>query len=433
MPVEFQELLLIILVWELCWLIFSHISNITLPLKYLLPASAVIVATMFFGSFYVYPLYPLFFLGLCYYHNLKGNVIKYLFYSLFPIVTVDIFSNSIILLILEPLLNINIENLSRDYILLYISYGGVFSLYYFLNKVLDLNFKHIDEAATVNQMKWLNVLMLSYYLLFNLGYVNQTIKLEIMERPQTILLYFFFYIWLLSDINYQSKLEMDSRLEQAKREKINAVEEYNHQIELLYEDLALFKENYDSTLETLRNLIDQEDVEGIKEVYGQIISDNAPRINQSQYELGRLANLQVSAIKSILSTKMIEAQSQGVEAFLEIPDRIDHIYLEPLDLVIVLSIFLDNAIEAAQEADRPLVSVAFFERDQSQLLIIENSISKNSVDISKIFHEGYSTKGTGRGIGLSNVRRILEGYPNTTLSTKTAHRSFTQILEMRQE
>ncbi|MFV8213902.1 GHKL domain-containing protein, partial [Streptococcus pluranimalium] len=63
----------------------------------------------------------------------------------------------------------------------------------------------------------------------------------------------------------------------------------------------------------------------------------------------------------------------------------------------------------------------------------ENSISKNSVDISKIFHEGYSTKGTGRGIGLSNVRRILEGYPNTTLSTKTAHRSFTQILEMRQE
>lgn len=164
-----------------------------------------------------------------------------------------------------------------------------------------------------------------------------------------------------------------------------------------------------------------------------MIEGRQVKLNQSQYELGCLANLKVSAIKSILSTKMIEAQSQDVEAFLEIPDVIDDIYLEVLDLVIILSVFLDNAIEAAKESRRPHISVAFFKREESQLLIVDNSIRKNSVSMSKIFQEGYSTKGPNRGIGLSNVRQILENYPQTVLSTKTGHHSFTQILEMRPE
>jgi len=49
-------------------------------------------------------------------------------------------------------------------------------------------------------------------------------------------------------------------------------------------------------------------------------------------------------------------------------------------------------------------------------------------DLIKIWQEGYSTKGSGRGIGLSNYQNIIRKYPNATQETKIEGDNFLQTL-----
>jgi len=49
-------------------------------------------------------------------------------------------------------------------------------------------------------------------------------------------------------------------------------------------------------------------------------------------------------------------------------------------------------------------------------------------DLIKIWQEGYSTKGSGRGIGLSNYQNIIRKYPNVTQETKIEGDNFLQTL-----
>lgn len=435
-----KDFLVFTTMWLMYWLVFLHISDINLKKRYFLPSAFIVIVINYFFQLETSPFIFCVFLAIYYYRNSKESFYKYILYSFFPVVTVDIISRAIALYLLSPLLNITPEALDKDYILLYISYGGVFPVYYFLNKILNLNFKHIQKGTTAKKNFLSNMfsgVLLSYYLIFTYSAVAEVLFPTLFNfwdyRQQILFIYILLYFWLLSEVNHEAKLEMDRKLEEAKAEKIKALEDYNQHIEKLYGDIQNFREHYEISFKTLQTLIDKGNLADIQKAYGEMIEGRRMKVDRSQYELGRLVNLKVSPIKSILSTKMIEAQSQNVEAFLEIPDVIDEIYLDVLDLVIVLSIFLDNAIEAAKQSHRPHISVAFFEREESQLLVIENSISKDSVNMSKIFQKGYSTKGPNRGIGLANVRQILENYPETILSTKVGQHSFTQILEMRPE
>ena len=49
-------------------------------------------------------------------------------------------------------------------------------------------------------------------------------------------------------------------------------------------------------------------------------------------------------------------------------------------------------------------------------------------DPGKIWNEGYSTKGKGRGMGLYGFRRILREYPEAVTSTSWTGEEFVQEL-----
>lgn len=57
-------------------------------------------------------------------------------------------------------------------------------------------------------------------------------------------------------------------------------------------------------------------------------------------------------------------------------------------------------------------------------------VMNTTINLSTIFERGVSSKGNNRGVGLSNVREILESYPTVTLKTVSNHFVFKQILEI---
>ena len=124
----------------------------------------------------------------------------------------------------------------------------------------------------------------------------------------------------------------------------------------------------------------------------------------------------------------IEAQNRGISISVEVEEPISNFRIELLDFITVLSVLCDNAIEAAIETISPKMTVVFINNDDSLVLIVENSIKSEKVKVSRIFVRGHSSKGEGRGIGLYNVNSILEKYPKSTITTRSANHLFSQTI-----
>lgn len=141
-----------------------------------------------------------------------------------------------------------------------------------------------------------------------------------------------------------------------------------------------------------------------------------------------MINIKDEAVKGVLASKVLEAQDQSITVHLEVSDVFEVSRMELLDFITVLSIFLDNAIEASLDSITK-VTIALISSD-TKVVIVENTIAQESINTVGIFKLGRSSKGEGRGIGLSTVREILGKYPNCSLSTQSKDYRFKQTLKI---
>ena len=64
-------------------------------------------------------------------------------------------------------------------------------------------------------------------------------------------------------------------------------------------------------------------------------------------------------------------------------------------MVRILSCLIDNAIEAACESSNKLLSVAFFEHNNEQIIIIRNNTKEKMIPLQSLNKSGFTTKKTG--------------------------------------
>ena len=208
---------------------------------------------------------------------------------------------------------------------------------------------------------------------------------------------------------------------------------YSKQVEGLYQEVRSFRHDYANILTSLKIGIDRKDIDLVAQIYDSVLKDSGKNLKDTKFDVVRLRNIENLSLKSLLISKLSEAQSLLVPVSLEIEKPIAIKKIEEIDFLTVVSILLDNAIEAATSAaiEEPL-SVCFFEdmRNNKQVLIIQNPTLDRGIDVTKIFERGMSSKGLNRGVGLSNVNSILTKYPNIILKTTSSNFRFKQVLEI---
>lgn len=125
----------------------------------------------------------------------------------------------------------------------------------------------------------------------------------------------------------------------------------------------------------------------------------------------------------------MQAEDKGLHVNLEIKTLIASFVIETLDYVRVISLLIDNAIEAAELSKDKKVEIAIFSDDMKVVTIISNSVEDDKiVSIEKMFNSDFSTKGMNRGLGLYNVKIILGKYTNAILNTQVDHHKVSQTL-----
>lgn len=104
--------------------------------------------------------------------------------------------------------------------------------------------------------------------------------------------------------------------------------------------------------------------------------------------------------------------------------------MKGVDLVRIIGILLDNAIEACQECENPSIGFSIMKINRDITFIIKNTYIKHDIDYSKLGSIGISSKGERRGAGLYNIKTITNDYDNVIMDTEYEAGYFTQLLEI---
>ena len=315
------------------------------------------------------------------------------------------------------ILNINLLVLSTNKITFIF-----FNIVMFFIAVFIINLKKMFTVYLISKYRikandfmvntiFMTNLMIVFIVIYFLAYKsfnNYTVVIILLISTVCIILILIFF-----HKNYMLK---------AKQREFIQLKTYTSIIENLVDDVAKFKHDYNNILFMTRGYLEDNNIEELKKIF------NVELINKCENnEILKLKKIKDAGLKGLLTSKIVKFQLDNIILSVEILDIIDIFDIDIIDLCRIVGILLDNAYEAAKDSKEKFVSISFIQ-DECLNITIANSYNSN-INISSIYKKNYSTKGQNRGIGLNNVREIINNkYPNVLLKTSVEKDFFIQDL-----
>ena len=228
------------------------------------------------------------------------------------------------------------------------------------------------------------------------------------------------------------QVEREIALNQKKFEQEH-LQTYTDEIVALYNEIRGFRHDYAGMLVSMQMAIDSKDLQEIDRIYKEVLVKANQKLRSDKYTYFDLNNIEDSALRSLIAQSIVYARNKDVEFTLEVKDIITRLSIDLLDLVRIMSVLLNNAVEGAAESYLKQMEVAVIKMDLETVIVIQNSCKYTMTPSEDLFELGFSTKGRNRGIGLNNVKEILDKYENIILETEMEDSKFRQIIRFKRE
>nr|WP_302600867.1 ATP-binding protein [uncultured Acetatifactor sp.] len=269
-------------------------------------------------------------------------------------------------------------------------------------------------------------LLLCAYMILTMASFFDTIEITHREYfliVASLVLYFLFTFSMLFIVLHAVRGNYEAR---KKVEYLEHLKEYTGNLEMVYGNLRSFRHDYINVMASLAAYIEEGRYEELRDFFYGHILPMQEGLAQRNDALCRLSHVHVLEMKSILYAKLLLAVNRGVEVEVDIPDVIDSVHMDPVDLVRVLGIYLDNAIEACLETERPFLGFHLGRVEGDVVFLLSNSFVDRGLSLGQMCKKDVSTKGEGRGIGLYTVGEILNRYDNVYHETRMEEGVFIQ-------
>lgn len=215
-----------------------------------------------------------------------------------------------------------------------------------------------------------------------------------------------------------------------KLQEIEAYYEYTLRIESINNEMRKFRHDYVNILTILSDYIREDDMPGLRKYFDEHIVPMKDKLKTRSIKMNGIEKLKVREIKGLITTKIIQAQEKRIPISIEVPDEIDRISMNTVELSRIIGIIVDNAIEASENLEEPLINIAFIDNDESVTFIVMNKCSDDIPKIHELFEQGFSTKGDNRGLGLSTLKELTDSNENVLLDTVIENGYFVQKVEI---
>ncbi|MGC4428732.1 GHKL domain-containing protein [Streptococcus suis] len=419
-------------------MILQQISGLFLSKKKkCLIASCLTVSQIILYDIYLL-LEPFSFLIVIPFFKTNWNKTQKIFYGLLPFVIGDMFQR-IISLYLRFVFQLDYFSLGLFFDIILTLLLIPFYTLFFKGLRIEAKYLKVDtlDSDFKNIFLSLNISFIVYFLFVRTTVlIERWVEMKVISvnwdpyyvRTNIVLLYFVLFTASLLYLNYRNKEKQDKEIQELKDKQLTDLSRYSRHVESLYKEIRSFRHDYTNILVSLNEAIKEEDIVAIRTIYSEVIADSDRKFYDGKYDIARLSNIQNPAVKSLLSSKMLEAQKKGIAISVEVDAEMEPPALELIEFITILSILLDNAIDAAEQCANGNIVFAYFQEDDRKIVVVENTTVEDKVSTSHIFEYGHSTKGDNRGIGLANVKAILDNYPKFSISTNSSNHRFVQEL-----
>ena len=223
-----------------------------------------------------------------------------------------------------------------------------------------------------------------------------------------------------------------ARKMEAQRDVIAQQQLYERDLESIRQEVRSFRHDYKNLLAGLSEQADEGELDELRAALSELDAGFDRRIGEKIRASTQLGNVQIPQVRSLLLSKLAAMGQKGIDCRLEALYPVERVGMDVWDFARCLGILLDNAAEAALETEMPWVEIVLLSQKDGLSLRVSNPYI-GAIDPDKIWTEGFSTKGEGRGLGLSGYQRILADCPHAASSTSWADGVFIQELKVEEK
>ncbi|MBC2067693.1 sensor histidine kinase [Listeria booriae] len=283
----------------------------------------------------------------------------------------------------------------------------------FLRKYLNTTNKNVMQKIMSSSL-WLKIVMLSIPIGIELV---TALFLAIPEMAyhhlrMGALVIVFLMIYLIGMVALKIKIT-----QQKEYLALTAAQQEN--LERQNKSLKGLKHDFNNMLISIQFFLQKNDYSGLAEYMqdiGMMVDDDI------SLELPEIRNM---PIKGLLLAKLLQARDSGVRINMEATEIIDQIPVSTAKCVRILGVILDNAMEAAQESEDATVDIFIYSQNKRLHFLVMNTMKRsNDVDIETLYQPGYSSKGSGRGYGLYNIRKLVKNDNKLAFQSSIVNGSF---------
>lgn len=295
--------------------------------------------------------------------------------------------------------------------------GIISARLYKLNRIID---KKVDRQVH-------RIVVVMFIIMYALTLIF-TVMQKLYGHVENLLIFLIIqliFFWILYfSINRREKQRIHNELVE---NRLSNLKEYTDHLEQEQRKLRKFKHDYQNMLLSLEENLrssDSQDAKDYLQTFKQY-SDNY--ISESGlWMFNDFDNVKTPYLKSILINKTSQATEQGIDVHFECRYDVDQIAMEPYDLVRIVGVAYDNAIEAVRNLDknhRKINVMVYRTKGQTEITITNPmQTSENLIHLKK---EGVTTKKGHSGLGLANIEEISANYSNVLVNYREVKGWFT--------
>ncbi len=188
-------------------------------------------------------------------------------------------------------------------------------------------------------------------------------------------------------------------------------------------EISKFRHDWKNHMIVMQGLLEQGDMEEAKAYFDEL----SGKTDMFKWKVAT-GN---ETLDMILASKLVMIQEKGID--FDFAGSLTGIsYMKPADLCIVFSNLVDNAIEAAEQCDKKEICIKVTHSPEYCLCVIENTVIEKVVADEKGLLSTTKEDAGNHGIGLQNVKEILEKYP-AELGFESDEKNFKAKLLLKKE
>lgn len=287
----------------------------------------------------------------------------------------------------------------------------------FINKrnILVDNIKKITYKQILLYASLLAIYIFPQMILMISNYYAYSNTFLIVNTIQFILIVIFLSIYIKKSMEHD-KVQMD----------LYTSELHNKTLVGMVDGVRTLKHDYNNIIQALNGYVATKQYDKLTE-----------HINGVLKECNIVNNLSVidpkifnePAIYGVVGAKYFLANKDNITFDFDILTDISKIAFPMPDLSRILGILLDNAIEATKKSNNQYIrlEMKFDKRKNADIIRVINTFDTNiQIDLNKIYEKGFSTKKVKSGIGLWEVKKLIDKNKNSQVFATIEKDKFVQ-------